>query len=512
MVGNNWFLPEKYRSDGTGYPLAKTTSSLEARDLTLYGPQQCAALIREGEPHWTTTLEGSGLFLFGIAPLPVTIVLPGEVEVTAEVALRPVEWRRGFADGLGGNSLVTGDRALWLLVKSGGLVVGEAWMEWVGLAGSYDAVYPFQLACGWHGPDGLESVYAHMLPFHQGRSDTTSPSEDSRSFGIGASLNVPLHGVYPGPQRTEVRAQSPLNGDSEYFDQPCLFFTGHRIPLATTLEYKPDGLSVSQRVDAKSSDVFGVLDYPACGAVGNPQCVLSDAESDGSREWSFECDPIGPIHLGSLSTYPYSDHAVVPSEENEESNISAVPAENERLARLRVKWTYPKRLFFGFDQTWSQYLPAGDFFFESNVEYHGAWCEWSTHGLDSISMSASTSVDGYSVDLTGLSISISICRHFTADTFSIDDVVDVETKDYFELRFSVLVSGRRKRKSGDDNLDFDDPREWQFGGRVYLNDGDVAKIFAGQIVTISQPYTDGRGSTANYWLYGVLEIQGIGRS
>ena len=503
MVGNNWFLPEKYRSDGTGYPLSKTTSSLEARDLTLYGPQQCAALIREGEPHWTTTLEGSGLFLFGIAPLPVTIVLPGEVEVTAEVALRPVEWRRGFADGLGGNSLVTGDRALWLLVRSGGLVVGEAWMEWVGLAGSYDAVYPFQLACGWHGPDGLESVYAHLLPFHQGRRDPGSPAEDSRSFGIGASLNVPLHGVYPGPQRMEVRAQSPLNGDSEYFDQPCLFFTGHRIPLATTLEYKPDGLSVSQRVDAKSSDVFGVLDYPACGAVGNPQCVLSKAEADGNREWSFECDPIGPIHLGSLSTYPYSDHAVVPSEENEESNISAVPAENERLARLRVKWTYPKAQFYQFEY-------EGNVVLESVGQFHGAWCEWSTEGRDEISMSDSFP-DGFSTELNGLSVTASICRHFTADPYFVEDVVDTETKDYFELRFSVLVSGRRKRQTGDPGLDFDDPQEWQFGGRVYLNDADVAKLFAGQIVTISQPYTDGRGFTASYWNYGVLEIQAIGR-
>ena len=497
MVGNNWFLPEKYRSDGTGYPLSQTTRSSEARDLTLYGSQQCAALIREGDPHWTTTLEGSGLFLFGIAPLPVTIVLPGQVEVTAEVALRPVEWRRGFADGLGLNSLASDDRALWLRVKSGGLVVGEAWMEWVGLDGSYE------LSCGWHGPDGMEGVYAHLLPFHRGRASTGFPAEKSRCFGIGASLNVPLHGVYPGPQRIQVRAQSPLNGDSEYFDQPCLFFTGHRIPLANTLEYKPDGLTVSQRVEARGSDVFGVLDYPACGAVGNPQCVLSSAESDGNREWSFECDPIGPIHLGSLSTYPYSDHAAVPSEENEESNISAVPAENERLARLRIKWTYPKARFYNVEY-------EGNFVFESVGQFHGAWCEWSTQGLEQISMS-DTLPDGFSFELNGLSVTASICRHLTADHYFVNDVIDGETKEYFELRFSVLVSGRSKRQTPDPNLNFDNPVTLDFFGRVFLNDADVAKLFAGQAVTITMPYTDGRGFTNLFWPYGVLEIQAIGR-
>lgn len=516
MVGINWFLPEKYRGDGSGYPLVETTTGGQFRDLPLYGGQPCAALIRDGESSWRTTLSGSGLFLFGLAPLPVTIVLPGQVEVTAELALRPEEWRRGFGAGMGFNSLVTDDRALWLRVSSGGVVFGEAWMEWVP---RFDLPYfheGLQLACGWHGPDETESVYAHLLPFEDGarfylKNQIAFPNERSRSFGFGCSLNVPMYGIYTGPESIEVQAQTPINGDAQYFDQPCSYFTGHVVPLGNTLEYMPDGLSAEERLVANPSGVFGVLDYPACGAVGNPQSELSRSETDGMAEWSYECEPSGPAHLGSIFNYPYSDHAVVPSEENEESNISAVPSENERLARLRVKWTRPKGLFFGLDQTWYPYLPAGDFVFESIGEYHGAWCEWSTKGLDGIALSASTTVDHYGVELTGLSVTASICRHFTANTSSVEDPGEVETKDYFELRLNVLVSGLKTRETGEAQLDYRDPAQWQFGFSAYLADADTAKLLAGQTVIISQPYTDARGFTSGSPVFGVIEIEAIGR-
>jgi hypothetical protein len=516
MVGSNWFLPEKYRADGSGYPLVQTVTGGQFRDLPLYGCQPCAALIRDGESSWKTTLSGSGLFLFGLAPLPVTIVLPGQVEVTAEIALRPEEWRRGFAAGIGFNSLATDDLALWLRVRSGGVVFAEAWMEWVPRLDLYYFNESLQLACGWHGPDGLESVYAHLLPFEDGarfyiKSDIGFPNERSRSFGFGCTLNVPMHGLYTGPDAIEVMAQTPIDGDAEYFDQPCNHFTGHVVPLANTLDYMPDGLSAAERLEANPSGVFGVLDDPACGAVGNPQSELTLAETDQNTEWSYLCEPSGPLHLGSIFNYQYSDHAVVPGGGNEESNISPVHAENERLARLRVKWTYPKRFLFNSGSTYAPYLPVGDFVFESIGQSHGAWCEWATEGLDEISMSATTSVDQFGVELTGLAVTASICRHFTASPWMVDDPGEVETKDYFELRFAVLVSGLRTRDTGEPQLDYRDPEEWSFIGRVFLNDADVAKLFAGQTVTIAMPYTDGRGVTALYWPYGVLEIQAIGR-
>lgn len=516
MVGSNWFLPEKYRADGSGYPLVETKSGGQFRDLPLYGSQPCAALIRDGESSWKTTLSGSGLFLFGLAPLPVTIVLPGQVEVTAEMALRPEEWRRGFDAGIGFNSLLTDDRALWLRVRSGGVVVGEAWMEWTGRFDSFYFSESLQLACGWHGADGIESVYAHLLPFEDGarfylKSETTFPNERSRSFGFGCTLNLPMHGLYTGPDAIEVRAQTPIDGDAQYFDQPCNHFTGHVVPLANTLDYMPDGLSAAERLEANPSGVFGVLDYPACGAIGNPQSELTLAETDQNTEWSYLCEPSGPAHLGSIFNYHYSDHAVVPSEENEESNISSVPAENERLARLRVKWTRPKRLFFGFDYYFQQYLPDGDFVFESIGQSHGAWCEWATKGLDEIAMSATTTVDEFGVELTGLAVTASICRHFTANPWMVEDPSEIETKDYFELRLSVLVHGLNTRETGEPQLDYRDPAQWHFGFSAYIADADVTNLFAGQTVTIPDPYTDARGFPRGFGNTGVIEIQAIGR-
>jgi len=514
MVTSNWFLPEAWKADGTGVPLSITTSGGQFRDLPVYQGQPCCALLPDGPNAWRTALSASGICLFGIAPLPVSIWLGGGYRAEAFVGPRPASWRRWLENVAVGDPLQE-DRALWLRLWSDGALAGEAWSEW--LVSSLDDPYsplPLQLSAGWYGEDGSAGVYAHLLAYQRSaspRSSATFAKDESRQFGVGASLAWSTGQPSPEPARIRV-----TTGGAMYFDphvMPCESFTGHVIPLRHTMPYLPDSMRVSDRMDAAPSNVFGWFDHPAAAAVGHLPFPLTMSEAGNDPEWEASAAISGPRHLGSLRQYQFSDHAVVPDAASAVSNVSETASDNVRLERLNVKWTFPKSTVWGYASGVIA-PPSGDFVVESHVSSHGAWNEWATEGIVPTDQSAqvATFADVYRLTLTGFSLSVSLARHTLGDVYGNTGPGSVEREAMYELRLSFWLNGRAIiEESGVQTAN--DP--WQARhrpgqvGTTYLRLADAKALLGGQKITLSDPYSpDGRGLASP--VLGVVELTAIG--
>lgn len=518
MVGHNWFLPEVLKGDGSGVSLASTVPYVDSwNGFPLHGGQPCGALLQDGTGQWRTSLDASGICLFGIGVLPVRIELPGGVVAVAEIGLRPSAWARNLT-GVPSSDPLQSDRALWLRLFVDGAPAGETWSEWVLL--SLDEIFPgdsMQLSAGWWSTPEGSGVYAHLLPFRLRygggdfvRGTASFAVDESRQFGVGASLSFPLSGVFPGPGPVVVRAAGV-----PYLDvhgQPCRFFTGHVAPLEHTIPFLPDAMTVSERFDAYPDNPFGWFDHPSAAAVGHLPYSLTMTEADVNPEWEVGAGHVGPRHLGALAHYPYSDHAVVPGPAGPPCNLAIDDVKNGRLARLRLRWTVPKARYWGL--AFGVTAPEGDYTVEADVDGHGAWGEWATLGVVSTDQSGTTTFPGpttYTQTLTGFAFSLSLCRHTLGNLSGNTQPASVERVAMYELRLSFWMRGTWLEISGGVGT----AGTWQrhelpgSSGRIYLRAADMDALLNGQKVTLANPYSpDGQGQSTPF--VGTLEITAIG--
>lgn len=514
MVGWNWFLPESPIAGGS-YPLVGT-----------YQGQPCCSLAILGQNLWETSLAASGLFMFRIAPFPVRVEISGGVSVEVSIGARPEAWRRNN-DAYLGNGLES-DQAIFARVYLGSAAIAEAWSEWAVQWGGRDGTPDpwmgdaWQLGIGW---TQEETVYVHFLPysgtgFMADNLVTKFTGDFSRDFGTGMSFGISLPGVYQGPSR--IRIASAGTAFFSSYNMPCSTFTGHVSPLMNKMPFLPDAQTVQQKLEESPSARFGCLTHVARALVAQPTFAMSFAETDFDQEWaeggrwkgpefSFGPNLFGPKHLAAMRQYRYSDHAAIPAGGNVICNLSPVAAENDRLTRLRIKWTIDKKEF----QAFGRPDFAGQFVFEADVAGHGAWGEWGTMGWVPTNQKATVPEGGGSsqdffVQITAFSVSLNLTRHTLANNTDAESAKDLQRDHSIELRTWLYVDGRIGREQNG-QLVSDSAYSLRVAFPfVHLRQADANALFAGQKVVLATPYSpDGLGHLRQN-NKGTLEITGLG--
>lgn len=518
MVGWNWFLPESpitaaaWAIPGT-YPL-----------IGVYQGQPCCSMMVVGQNSWETSLDASGITMMRLGSFPVRVEISGGISVEVSFGLRPSEWRRGVSDHLADG--LQSDSAVFARVFRGQEQIAEAWSEWSGVWGDRDGRpdawhgLNWQLGIGWTSD---ETVYAHVLPFSGTGFIATNigfASDFSMDFGTGMSFGISLPGVYQGPRRIKIQAYGETYLPNYYM--PCEHFFGHVVPLSHKLPFTPDGEEIAARLEKTPWARFGCLSHVSRAIVARRTFALTYVEADfdvlfaNGGQWPgqgyrFGSGVFGDAHNASLRQYEYYDHAVIPSASNTPSNLSPVAAENDRLGRLRIKWTIDKKIF----QQFNRPDFPGQFVFESDIGGHGAWGEWSTKGWVATDQKAvvpvgSGSLQDFFLHITEFSIQLSLTRHTLADASDAQSAEELQRKYSVQLRAWLSVRGRYGTEQGGAVVsDIAYSRRAGFQP-IHLRQSDTDALFGGQKAVLTTPYSpDGLG----YLYYaneGTLEITGIG--
>lgn len=484
-------------------------------------------MVFSGENSWETSLAASGIKMMRLGSFPLRVEVSGGIAVEISFGLRPEEWRRGvseyLADGL------RSDNAVFARVFRGQQQIAEAWSEWSGVWGDREGRpdlwhgASWQLGIGWTSD---ETVYVHVLP-ESGSAFVASnigyADNFSMDFGTGMSFGISLPGVYEGPRRIKIQASGatyhPLHPRS---DMPCSSFFGHIIPLSHKLPFLPDAETIAGKLEQTPWARFGCLSHVSRAIASRRTFALTHVEADfdllfaDGGQWpghgfDFGVGIVGDDHLASLRQYAYFDHAVIPGSSNTPSNLSPIAAENDRLTRLRIRWTIDKKEF----QVFGRPDFAGQFVFESDIAGHGAWGEWGTKGWVATDQKGAVPEGGGSpqdffVRITEFSIQLSLTRHTLAQATDAESADDLQRRYSVQLRVWLSVRGRYGREQNGAVVSDDAYSARTSFPFAHLLQADIDALFGGQKATLTAPYSPDALGGQNYGNKGTLEITGLG--
>lgn len=303
---------------------------------------------------------------------------------------------------------------------------------------------------------------------------------------------------------------------------PCESFFGHIIPLSNKLPFVPDAETIAGRLNKAPWARFGCLSHVSRSIVARRTFALTYVESDfdvlfsNGGQWpgdgyDFGSGIFGDEHLASLRQYNYFDHAVIPGSSNTPSNLSPVAAENDRLGRLRIKWTIDKKQF----QLFNRPDFPGQFVFEADIGGHGAWGEWGTKGWIAADQKAtvpegSGSPQDFFLRITEFSIQLSLTRHTLAYAVDAESAEELQRSYSVQLRVWLSVRGRYGREQNGAVVSDDVYSLRTSFPFAHLRQADINSLFGGQKATLAAPYSPDGLDYLHYGNQGTLEITGIG--